>query len=46
VSADDGYSSARGIGYVRMIPGVDVVSAFGSKGKKIIYAEDWESSIA
>jgi hypothetical protein len=43
VSVDDGYSSAQGICSVRMIPGVDVVSASGSKGKKIISAEDWVS---
>jgi hypothetical protein len=43
VSVDDGYSSSHGIGSVRMIPGVDVVSASGSKGKKIISAEDWDS---
>lgn len=43
ISVDDGYSSANGIGSVRMIPGVDVVSASGSKGKKLISVKDWES---
>jgi len=43
VSVDDGYSSTHGIGSVRMIPGVDAVSASGAKGKKIISAEDWDS---
>lgn len=45
VSVDDGYSSTHGIGSVRMIPGVDAVSASGAKGKKIISVEDWESEL-
>lgn len=46
VSFDDGYSSTHGIGSTRMIPGVDVASPSGAKGKKIISTEDWESCIA
>jgi IS5 family transposase len=43
VSFDDGYSSTHGIGSTRMIPGVDVASPSGAKGKKVISTEDWES---
>lgn len=43
ISVDDGYSSSQGIGSVRMIPGVDVVSASGSKGRRLISEESWNS---
>ena len=45
ISADDGYCSANGVGSVRMIPGVEGVSISGSKGKRLISEEDWESEL-
>lgn len=43
VSADDGYSSAEGLGQVRWIPGVFHVSLSGAKGKRLMTDEDWFS---
>ncbi|MFH1037114.1 MAG: hypothetical protein V1789_00405 [PVC group bacterium] len=42
VSVDDGYASGEGRDYILDI-GVSVVSISGSKGKKLIGEEDWES---
>ena len=43
VSADDGYSSAKGLAQVRWIPGVFHVSLSGAKGKRLMSDEDWFS---
>ncbi|NOQ22426.1 MAG: transposase [Candidatus Aegiribacteria sp.] len=45
ISADDGYCSADAVASVRMIPGVECVSISGSKGKRLISEEDWESEL-
>jgi len=42
VSVDDGYASEKGRDYILDL-GVSVVSISGSKGKKLIGEEDWES---
>ena len=45
VSTDDGYSSKMGRDAVLKINGIDAVSISGSKGKKLISEEDWESEL-
>jgi len=44
VSVDDGYASKEGRDYI-MGQGVKVASISGSKGKKLIGEEDWESEV-